>query len=579
LKAKQKIAAEESRHMALLKETEEMNRRWDEENRALVDAHQAYMREMTQVYEEKLRAEQALQRDAQRAKEKLQLERSAARANIELDADLEVATLKVKQEERLRQEEELGVELTAQHALLKKNLKTLQAEVDHQKDETKKLRDKEARLLETIRNLEKDILGHKKEIREREETISDKEKRIFDLKKKNQELEKFRFVLDYKIKELKLQIAPREAEIATMRKQVEEMNLELEQYHKSNLALNLMIEELKLKLEGLRRELLSQKERAAMNNRVQEKYKRDLQEIYFVRDQPDQLKASFLAIYRAYVQEDLTSSAGTRTATGAEDPQVAYNRDREMLERSLEGLRRTLKADINSRKRDASKLTREGVLLTKELNLLRKEAGDLRTQCKFIEDAGPINSKMDPAKLIELMNQLSLALPKKNSLTGGGGKGTEKSGKGGKSGKGDMGASGSSMSLYDGAPVAPPDEQQHQQQQQQHMGMSESLDLMDAPGGGKLQRSQSYNKPPAAPSVRSRTIALRTTSAGGRADAGPGGIEKAKKQRSDQWEALREVQMQSQQMRQLEDVLVNLCVNLGIDAGQLLDGIDASLQR
>ena len=80
----------------------------------------------------------------------------------------------VKQEDRLRQEEELGVELTAQHALLKKNLKTLQAEVDHQKDETKKLRDKEARLLETIRNLEKDILGHKKEIREREETISDK---------------------------------------------------------------------------------------------------------------------------------------------------------------------------------------------------------------------------------------------------------------------------------------------------------------------------------------------------------------------------------------------------------------------
>lgn len=64
--------------------------------------------------------------------------------------------------------------------------------------------------------------------REREETITDKEKRIFDLKKKNQELEKFRFVLDYKIKELKLQIAPRENDIATMRKQIEEMDLELD---------------------------------------------------------------------------------------------------------------------------------------------------------------------------------------------------------------------------------------------------------------------------------------------------------------------------------------------------------------
>ena len=44
----------------------------------------------------------------------------------------------------------------------------------------------------------------------RDETIADKEKRIFDLKKKNQELEKFKFVLDYKIKELKKQIEPRE---------------------------------------------------------------------------------------------------------------------------------------------------------------------------------------------------------------------------------------------------------------------------------------------------------------------------------------------------------------------------------
>lgn len=46
----------------------------------------------------------------------------------------------------------------------------------------------------------------KREIRERDETIGDKERRIYELKKKNQELEKFKFVLDYKIKELKKQV-------------------------------------------------------------------------------------------------------------------------------------------------------------------------------------------------------------------------------------------------------------------------------------------------------------------------------------------------------------------------------------
>lgn len=54
--------------------------------------------------------------------------------------------------------------------------------------------------------LEKDIAGLKREIRERDETIGDKERRIYELKKRNQELEKFKFVLDYKIKELKKQV-------------------------------------------------------------------------------------------------------------------------------------------------------------------------------------------------------------------------------------------------------------------------------------------------------------------------------------------------------------------------------------
>jgi hypothetical protein len=43
--------------------------------------------------------------------------------------------------------------------------------------------------------------------------MKDKEQRIYELKKKTQELEKFKFVLDYKIKELKRDIGPREITI------------------------------------------------------------------------------------------------------------------------------------------------------------------------------------------------------------------------------------------------------------------------------------------------------------------------------------------------------------------------------
>ena len=45
----------------------------DRENMALVESHQAYLQEMTIMYENKLKIEQSSQRDAQRDKEQLQV--------------------------------------------------------------------------------------------------------------------------------------------------------------------------------------------------------------------------------------------------------------------------------------------------------------------------------------------------------------------------------------------------------------------------------------------------------------------------------------------------------------------------
>ena len=61
------------------------------------------------------------------------------------------------------------------------------------------------------------------ELDEREATIRDKDKRIQDLKKKTQELEKFKFVLDYKIKELKRDIGPRGLTIDKLKEKTNKM--------------------------------------------------------------------------------------------------------------------------------------------------------------------------------------------------------------------------------------------------------------------------------------------------------------------------------------------------------------------
>jgi len=406
---KAKLAVESSRHQQLAEEIEASHKKWNEENNELVEGHQAYLARLTEEYESKLNEEHQAQRNLQQEKTQLQTDYDRMRGNIEFDADHEIDDMKTRFELRLKQEEETSVALMADHAVMKKNLQMLNKDSESHRDDIKRLREKEVRLIETIRSLEKDIQSHKKEIREREETITDKEKRIFDLKKKNQELEKFRFVLDYKIKELKLQIAPRENEITIMQRQIEDMDLELEQYHKSNLALNLMIGELKLKLEGLRKELLAQTARVDVNSKLLERFMRDLQEAWAVKDDYNLMKAKVVQLYRVYVQEDVLALEGGGKGD-AEGPQRQYNRDREQMERSLDALRKSLRTDAELHKRDLSKMMRENVMLTKEMNDLRKDSKTMALQKKALEAALEGGSRTNVNEVMEM-----LGFPVKNS--------------------------------------------------------------------------------------------------------------------------------------------------------------------
>ena len=53
------------------------------------------------------------------------------------------------------------------------------------------------------------------------------------MKKKNQELEKFKFVLDYKIKELRRQMEPRENEIKSAKEQIGKVQSSVYNYCKA----------------------------------------------------------------------------------------------------------------------------------------------------------------------------------------------------------------------------------------------------------------------------------------------------------------------------------------------------------
>lgn len=379
-----------------------------------------------------------------------------------------------------------------------------------------------------------------------------------------QELEKFRFVLDYKIKELKLQITPRENEIATMTKQIEEMNAELDQYNKSNLALNLMIDELKLKMEGIKAEIHSQEDRCAISERFLEKFRRDLQELWTQRHDNNAFKVAMIKMYRVYVQEDVSpatlggSSSGGGGAGGKrdlEDPQQVYNRDREQMERSLDSLRRAMKTEAIAHRRDMGKMLRESVLLTKELNTLRKNFRSLYLQKKAIEQAGDVGVQHNLADLMDI-----LGMQQKKTSTTNNNTTTNSNKKGGKKGSAsEFGAGDPDM-----VPMPPSDHKKR---------------------GAGTSSSFHHNSQAA-----TRTAALRTTSADGIVSRGgdgatssgnnrsTGGAQKNAVSRQDQWEAWREIQLQYDAMKQLEDRIVEVCSALGLDPIPVIVAVDTKLE-
>lgn len=111
---------------------------------------------------------------------------------------------------------------------------------------------------EVNKQLIKEKESHKSEIDERDKAINDKGIRINGLKKKTQELEKFKFVLDYKIKELKRDIGPKEEEIAKMKEQIANMESEIKHFIRTNQNLGLIVVDLNLRQKGMKLEIEKQ---------------------------------------------------------------------------------------------------------------------------------------------------------------------------------------------------------------------------------------------------------------------------------------------------------------------------------
>merc|ERR1712118_401004 len=293
-------------------------------------------------------------------------------AQLEQDADREIDELKEMYEEKLAQEKDEKVRLRGQAGIHRKHHEDLKRQMNKKEDELKTWMEQNKKKQEKIDALMKDKDSNVKEIKERDKTIGDKETRICDLKKQNQELEKFKFVLDYKIKELKAQIDPKNEYIAEMKTQILAMDAELEDYMRKNKQLALDISQLQMKQRALPEEIKTQKKKLRDDMALIKRFKIDLHECMQFIQEPKQLKEAVALLYSKYVQ------TGVKKLELDTDSQKEYNRHRDYLEKSVDSLKRKLQKDSEVHRIDNMRSMQENVSLIREINDLRREINFLK---------------------------------------------------------------------------------------------------------------------------------------------------------------------------------------------------------
>ncbi|KPA78076.1 hypothetical protein ABB37_06806 [Leptomonas pyrrhocoris] len=386
---------------------ESLNSRADQLRHLIAEENAKHISEKTTL---KTEAEAQHRKDKQRQREEFQgldeerhriatekerndAETEAMSRMIEEDNDTEIVKAKEYYEKRYREQEEEAAALQAANNTLlsKENLSRAELEAK-MADVTEKLR--QQTVLEShIESAKRDIEALTNELRERGETIADKDRRIQDLRTKNQELEKFKFVLEYKRKELKTQIQPKDNEINASKEKLAHMESETGQYEASNEHLVLQIKSLRQKRAAHQKDLDCVAGKIAEAKAYQSRMWAEIGDTYSeyqATKDKKRLKAMAKALHDNYTSgrkpanQKLFNSAGTAT-----DEVRDYHRERDHLEGNLASLKKKIAKDEENHRAEKQCITTENVILVKEINDLRKEARTLAAKAGVVRPTDP----------------------------------------------------------------------------------------------------------------------------------------------------------------------------------------------
>lgn len=149
------------------------------------------------------------------------------------DADIQVEELRSRYRAQLEELRIRADAVQAETGMIKNKFSTIEKSILTYSGSVAACDNTLAGLGQASAALQAEVQQARAEVEARNEAIVSRERLIYNLKREAKELEKHRFVLDFKIKELRKCIEPREHEISDLREQKNELGVELESYHKA----------------------------------------------------------------------------------------------------------------------------------------------------------------------------------------------------------------------------------------------------------------------------------------------------------------------------------------------------------
>jgi len=348
------------------------------------------------LYEKKIQLEETF--DEMTHKERVH---EQLMSQIENDADREILEIRTKYENLLYEEKQNSLKLKGEAGVMRNKFMASQRDIDDLKRQVNRVQSEYAQFLKNIQDLEKQITDLKKEITEKDATIRNKEQQIYDMKRINQELEKFKFVSNFKIDELRNQIQPRDQEIQELKNSIRNIEEEIINLQKINENLELQLHKEREKLRSARREIDREINKNKRCQQLLRKIRVDILKASELIQEPNALKIAVTNLYHKYSADDEI----LRSRKADIDAQCEFIRQKDQLEKTIASLKKQKFRDTSTGDKEL-KLTEENSILTVELNALREELKQAREHILYMESLLGLTQKdIRPTEARKILEQ------------------------------------------------------------------------------------------------------------------------------------------------------------------------------